>query len=74
MPRDKQQNHGWTPKRIKQLRQARGADNSQFAKLFRVHWRTVDRWESGENIPVGPATVLFDLMEQKLREREVVEI
>ena len=71
-PRD---NHGWTPNRIKALRVARGDELWSFAKELRTHWRVVQRWESGENVPTGTATVLLDLMDLKLRQRQAgVEI
>ena len=65
-------NHGWTPQRIQALRIARGEETWEFAKELRTHWRVVQRWESGVNVPTGTTTLVLDLMERRLREKEVV--
>ena len=50
---------------IKRLRtRTLGVSQSVFAKLLGVSPKLVEAWEAGRNIPAGPVSRLFELIEQ----------
>ena len=46
---------------VKAVRKDFGVSQSAFAKCLGVSKKTVEKWESGDNIPSGPASRLLDL-------------
>lgn len=46
---------------VKSIRKNLGISQPVFAKCLGVSKKTVEKWESGENIPSGPASRLLDL-------------
>ena len=50
---------------IKTIRKDLGVSQPAFAKCLGVSKKTVEKWESGDNIPSGPASRLLDLFRNK---------
>ena len=46
---------------VKAIRKDMSVSQSVFAKCLGVSKKTVEKWESGDNIPSGPASRLLDL-------------
>ena len=46
---------------VKSIRKSLGVSQPAFAKCLGVSKKTVEKWESGDNIPSGPASRLLDL-------------
>ncbi len=46
---------------IKSIRKNLGVTQFAFAKCLGVSKKTVEKWESGDNVPSGPASRLLDL-------------
>ncbi len=55
----------YTAQDVKDLRKMLDVSQQGLASCLGVSKKTVEKWESGENIPSGPATRLFDLFNQK---------
>ena len=51
----------YTADEVKSIRKGVGVSQSAFAKCLGVSKKTVEKWESGDNIPSGPASRLLDL-------------
>lgn len=51
----------WTTDRIKLLRDELGLTQTGLAHLLRVGQSAVSKWETGEQNPSGPVTLLLDL-------------
>lgn len=51
----------YSAEEVKQIRKEMGASQSVLAKCLGVSKKTVEKWESGDNIPSGPASRLLDL-------------
>lgn len=58
----------WTPDRIRALRKRYGEHQDQFARRFRLKIGTVQSWEQGKSIPIGPAQILLEQLEERLEE------
>jgi putative transcriptional regulator len=50
--------------RIKEIRNKLKLSQSTFATILGVSIKTVEAWESGRNIPQGPAQRILSLMEK----------
>ena len=46
---------------VKSIRKELGVSQPAFARCLGVSKKTVEKWESGDNIPSGPASRLLDL-------------
>jgi putative transcriptional regulator len=54
-----------SPADIKRLRtRTLGVSQSVFARLLGVSPKLVEAWEAGRNIPAGPVSRLFEIIEQ----------
>lgn len=63
----------WTPERIRRLRARLGLTQLEFATMLRVVPGTVQRWEYGRGAkPLGPATVILDLLERQVALAELL--
>ena len=51
----------YTATEVKSIRRDAGVSQAAFAKCLGVSKKTVEKWESGDNIPSGPASRLLDL-------------
>lgn len=51
----------YTAAEVKSIRKDLGVSQPAFAKCLGVSRKTVEKWESGDNIPSGPASRLLDL-------------
>lgn len=51
----------YTAAEVKLIRKNLGISQPAFAKCLGVSRKTVEKWESGDNIPSGPASRLLDL-------------
>ena len=51
----------YTAEEVKAIRKELGVSQPAFAKCLGVSRKTVEKWESGDNIPSGPASRLLDL-------------
>lgn len=49
---------------VKKLRMSLGMTQTMFAGLLGVSQKTVEAWESGRNIPMGPASRVLDLLSE----------
>lgn len=49
--------------RVKQIRQATGLSQSQFAQIVQVDVGTLRNWEQGRRAPTGPARALLRAIE-----------
>ena len=50
---------------VKSIRRELGVSQPVFAKCLGVSKKTVEKWESGDNIPSGPASRLLDLFKNR---------
>ena len=50
---------------VKSIRRELGISQPAFAKCLGVSKKTVEKWESGDNIPSGPASRLLDLFKNR---------
>ncbi len=64
-------NTNWTPARIKALRDRYGETQDEFARRFRISTSAVRAWEQGQGSPSGPATIVFDHLEQNAPELQL---
>lgn len=53
--------------RIKALRAAIGATQTEAARMFRVALRTLQGWEANETEMLGPATLVLECWERDTR-------
>lgn len=51
--------------KIKQIRAKTGLSQIAFSSLLGVSVKTVEAWESGRNIPQGPAQRMLELIEKE---------
>ena len=51
--------------RVKKLRNDMGLSQAMFAGILGVSKKAVEAWESGRNVPKGPAARMMDLMSEK---------
>lgn len=51
----------YTAEEVRSIRKDLGVSQPAFAKCLGVSKKTVEKWESGDNIPSGPASRLLDL-------------
>lgn len=58
--RVKQTMYDWTPKKIKELREAYGESQPEFALRFRLGVDSLRKWEQGKSTPTGAVTVILD--------------
>ncbi|HZZ81007.1 MAG TPA: helix-turn-helix domain-containing protein [Gemmataceae bacterium] len=58
----------WTAARIKELREAFGDTQEQFAHRICVSVPTVKHWEQGKGGPLGPARLLLDRLQKDINE------
>ena len=49
---------------VKKLRQSLNLTQAMFAGMLGVSQKTVEAWESGRNIPMGPASRVLDLLSE----------
>ena len=49
---------------VKKLRMSLGMTQTMFAGVLGVSQKTVEAWESGRNIPMGPASRVLDLLSE----------
>ena len=68
------QRRKWTGARIRQLREDMGLTQEGFAERIRTTWRSIYRWERGENLPNGIATFALDVTEQRHNEGKAIGI
>lgn len=54
---------GYEAKEIKDIRNALGMTQAVFATFMGVSKKTVEAWESGRNMPDGPARRLFAIIQ-----------
>ncbi len=47
---------------VKQIRQSLNMTQAVFAGMMGVSQKTVEAWESGRNVPMGPASRFLDLL------------
>lgn len=50
---------------IKQIRKKLGLSQKELAEKVEVHWRTVQNWEQGGEVPLSAYTKICALSEQK---------
>jgi putative transcriptional regulator len=50
---------------IKRIRNNLNLSQSLFSELLGVSVKTVEAWEAGRNVPVGPAQRMLGLLEKK---------
>lgn len=56
----------YTPKDVKNLRQKLNVSQRDFANCLGVSKKTVEKWESGDNTPSGPAKRMLELFSQNI--------
>lgn len=56
----------WDAFKIKKLRARYGETRAQFALRLRLCVGTIRNWEQGLGLPIGPAQVVLDRLEQDL--------
>ena len=49
---------------VKQIRHSLNMTQAVFAGMMGVSQKTVEAWESGRNVPMGPASRLLDLLRE----------
>ena len=55
----------YTAAEVRSIRKDLGVTQPAFAKCLGVSKKTVEKWESGDNIPSGPASRLLDLFRNR---------
>ena len=53
----------YTAAEVKSIRKELGVSQPAFAKCLGVSKKSVEKWESGDNTPSGPASRLLDLFQ-----------
>lgn len=59
------------PERVKEIREAMGLTQEDFAHKLGTSVSTVNRWENGKNRPGRMATRLLEMMADKIRQPEL---
>lgn len=57
--------HKYDPSDIKSVRRSFRLSQLNFSRLLGVSPKTVEAWESGRNVPQGPALRMIDLMKKE---------
>ena len=61
---------GWTPQRIKAIRDGLGMSQLDFANLIGTGPSTVSRWETGRNVPRPRAVIrILEKLEPKVKKK-----